>query len=348
MLSINERNIMLRVNREELLKALESVSPGLAAREIIEQSSCFVFENGRVFTFNDEVSCSRKSPLEIAGAVKAAPLLELLTKLTEEYIEIGKVNSELRVKGSEGRKSLLRMEELVMLPIESIEPPEDWKPLHVDFSEAVSIVHSCASGEESQFVLTCIHIHPDFLEACDGSQIARYALETGVETPMLIRADSLRKILGLDMTEMSETESWVHFRNPAGLVLSCRRYLDEYKTLDRFISKDGLAPFTLPGGLEEVVSRAEIFSSENILGNNLEVDLSPDRIVVKGEGAYGWHKEMKKTKYAGDPIRFMIAPKLLVELTKKANECGVTEGRLFIDGGKFVFACSTEQIKEEI
>ena len=63
----------MKINREELLNQLESVLPGLSTREIIEQSSCFVFMNKEVITYNDEISCSHKSRLDIEGAIVATP-----------------------------------------------------------------------------------------------------------------------------------------------------------------------------------------------------------------------------------------------------------------------------------
>jgi DNA polymerase III sliding clamp (beta) subunit (PCNA family) len=330
----------MRVSRELLLKVLESVSPGLSARELLEQSSCYVFTGGQVYTFNDEVACYRKSPLALEGAVKAKPLVDLLSKMVEDDIEIEQKDGELLVTGKR-RKAGIRMEEEVRLNIDVLEEPEKWRKLPAEFSEAVSIVHSCASSEASQFVLTCVHIHPEYIEACDRFQIARYPVKSGVKEEVLVRADSLKKIIGFDMTEVSETGSWIHFRNPAGLTIACRRYVDVYHNLDAYITADGTTPVNLPGGLDEVVAKAEIFSGENAAGNLIRVDLRSDRIVITGEGASGWFKEMKKIHYKGDPIQFLISPKLLVEVTSKSEKCGVSSGRLFIDSGKFVYASCT-------
>lgn len=336
----------MRVDREEFLKVLESVSPGLSSREILEQSSCFVFVDGKVITFNDEVACSRKTPIDLVGAVKAKPILDLLSKLTENELDIEQKEGELLIKAKQRKRSGIRMEADVLLPVESIDAPEIegegvWKELPDDFAEAVRITSECASREESQFVLTCIHIHTDYLEACDRFQIARYPMEVGLSGSVLIRATSLKKIVGLGMTDVAETESWLHFKNPTGLVLSCRKYIEEYKDLGRFISNDGMDTVTFPGGLDEMVQKAEIFSSDNISGNHVTVDLRPDRIVIEGEGSSGWYKEIKKVKFSGKPLRFLIAPKLLVEISKKSNECRVAEDRLYIDGGVFQYATST-------
>ena len=78
----------MRINREELLHQLETVAPGLSQKAIIEQSNCVVFQDGKVQTFNDEVSCCTDCCLKITGAVKAKALLELLRKLSEDQLDI--------------------------------------------------------------------------------------------------------------------------------------------------------------------------------------------------------------------------------------------------------------------
>jgi hypothetical protein len=329
-----------RVNRAEFLSVLESVSAGLASREILQQSTCIVFQGGKVFSFNDEIACSRKSPLNIEGAVSAKPLLDLLSKMKEDEIEIDTDGAEFTVRGK-GKKAGIRMEAEVLLPVESIETPEEWIDIPKDFQDAVSIVSVCASTEESTFVLTCVNITPEHLEASDRFQICRFPMKTGVTGATLVRASSLKKLSNLDMTHMSETESWLHFRNAAGLVLSCRRYIDEYPDLGKYIDISEFEQITLPGGLEEVVSAAQIFSSDNSNGDLLLVDLRADRIVIEGSGAKGYYKEMKKVKFTGDPIKFMIAPKLLLEITTKSNECSIAPGRLAITSGKFSYLTCT-------
>lgn len=330
------------VNREATLKVLESVSPGLSPRDTIEQSSCLVFTGGRVVTFNEEILCSRVSPLAgIEGAVKAKPLLELLSKLPDEDVGIMQQGTNLLINGGKTKRSCIAMETDVLLPIESVEEPSQWRDLSPEFAEAVNIVHTCASTDESQFALTCVHITENYMEACDRYQIARYAIPTGVSMPILVRAESLKRVVGFDMTEVSETDSWIHFRNPAGLRLSLRRFVDEYKDLSDFINVSNAEPIVLPGTLEEVISRAEIFSGENALGNHVTVQLRDGTIQIEGAGAWGWHKERRAVKYQGEALAFSISPKLLLTISRKSNECQIKEGRLFIDTGKFRYVTCT-------
>jgi len=99
----------MKIKREVLLKQLEVVSPGLASKEIIEQSSHFVFQDGKVITFDDEISCTGNLSLEVTGAIQGKPLLELLRKLQESEIDITHKDGELIIKGK-GRRAGIRME----------------------------------------------------------------------------------------------------------------------------------------------------------------------------------------------------------------------------------------------
>ena len=58
------------INRAALLQELEAVQPGLGTgRDTVEQAGCFGFHNGRVLTYNDEVSCSLETAIKLTGAV---------------------------------------------------------------------------------------------------------------------------------------------------------------------------------------------------------------------------------------------------------------------------------------
>jgi len=328
----------MRLDREELLRKLEAVAPGLATREAVEQSSCFVFRGGRVVTFNDEVACSMPCDIGFEGAVAAKPLMELLAKLVEAQVDIAPApnGAEVVVKGKR-RRAGITMEARITLPVDTVAPPKVWGEVDPDFAEAVDVVGRCASKDQNQFALTCIHITPDFVEACDNFQMARYPVGTGLSQPCLVKRDSLRGIVGLGMTEVSETSTWLHFRNPAGLVFSVRREMSDYEDLNPILSIPTSEPTALPGGLAEAVEKAEIFSGENAEHNVITVSLRGDQVRIRGAGASGWYEERKSVQWAGDPLDFTIEPKLLQEIVSRTNECQIGPGRLKIDGGRFVY-----------
>lgn len=330
---------MPRINREKFLQALESVRPGLSQKDIVEQSSCFIFRDGEVMSFNDEVACRMVSGLatDFTGAIPAAPLLAILEKLLEEELQIDIMESELVLTGK-GRRSGITMEQEVTLPVEHVEKPGEWLPLHKDFCEAIGVVVLCASKDESRFGLTCVQIHPKWVEACDDQQLCRWRMKTGLANPTLVRSSSIKFITSLGMTEFSETEGWMHFRNDQGLVLSCRRYMEDYPDLGEILKVSGVQT-ALPKGLVEAADKAQVFSAENTENNLVLIDLLPGKLRIKGQGVLGWYKEAKKISYTGHPMSFMISPQLLMDLVKRHSTCELCGDKLKVDGGSYIFVC---------
>lgn len=328
----------MKVNRETFLRALDSVSPGLSPKEILEQSASLVFLEDTVMTFNDNVYCESPSGLSgVKGAVTAKPLLDQLRKWKEDDVDIAFNDGEMVVTGKGGQKAGFRLEKEIALPVESVEKPKSWGKCNDQFAEAVGVVQQCAGSDDNEFNLTCVHIHPKWVEACDRFQLCRWEMETGLKEEVLVKQSSIKHIVQLGMTEFSVTNSWLHFRNPNGLILSCRRYLEDYPDVSSFLDVDGGVKATLPKALGEAVARAEIFSAENQDNNVVKVELTAGKLNLIGTGVNGWYRKPMKVNYSGKPMAFMVAPKLLAELVKKHEECFVSSNRLKVDAGKYAF-----------
>lgn len=338
----------MKVNREQLLSELEPILPGLSPREVIEQSSCFVFKDGTAVTFNDEIACSHKTCLDdVTGAVRAEPLMGVLRRMKEEVVDINQKNGELIVKGTR-KESGVGMEKKILLPIESLERPKEWKKIPEGFSEAIDLAQQCAGKDETQFVTTCIHIHPKWVEATDNWQLIRCPIEMNLKGPCLVRHQSIKNVVSMGFTRFAETEAWLHFKNKEGLMMSCRRHLDDYIDMTPFLKVKGGEKMTLPKGLADSVETAEIFTSENQDNNLVSIELRKGKMRVRGTGLSGWYKEMKQLDYSGPSLRFLISPKLLAEISQKYNDCVVTKNRLKVDGGNFSYiACLTVAEEEE-
>jgi DNA polymerase III sliding clamp (beta) subunit (PCNA family) len=331
---------MRKVNRAELLEQLQTVAHGLASRDIIEQSSCFVFNDGEIMTYNDEVSCRLKTNLKLVGAVQSKSFMAILDKLEEEEIELVSNEGELMIIGAR-RQSGIRMEHEILLPVGNVDKPKAFKPLPEEFVDAVKLAQPIIAKSQTasnKFWSTCVHLHPKWIEACDNFRVLRYKLKTGVEGSTLVRGKAIDCITKLDVTEFCETENWIHFRNKRGLIVSCRRYIDKYPVdgINNLLKTKG-SKLVLPKGLIEAAERADVFSSENADNNQVQIILKPSKLKIRGEGVSGWYEERKKLRYQGPALDFRISPSLLIELTRRHNECEIAEDRLKVDGGNWVY-----------
>jgi hypothetical protein len=334
------------VDREVLLTQLASTSPGLTTREILQQSSCFIFKDGRITTFNDEVSCSIESAVaeRVTGAVKAEPLMNLLGKLSDKTVHVYAVDGELRIDAKR-RKAGITMESEIVLPIDTVEAPTKWQPLAKDFGRAVDLVHQCASKDESNsFAIACVHIRKNCLEACDNFQAARYDVKTRIKADALVRRDSIKHVPAFDLTEIAETENWLHFRNSGGLVVSCKRYTEKYPPLDALFSFDG-EKTKLPRAIAAATEKAEVFSTSGET-DSIRVELKSNRLRITGRGKEGWYQETVTAEYTGDAMAFMITPKLLRTLSSDDQTCEIGDSKLKVPGKKFCYVTCLE-VEEE-
>jgi len=335
---------MAIVARSELMKSLVAVDAGLSNRDILEQSSCYIFREGRIWTYNDDVACSipLPPPMEkMECAVPAVELRGLLARLDEERVDISLDDEEQIAEGqlvlkTKRRRAGIRVHLQIASPVGEISLPERWDKIPDGLEEAVDTVHECAGKDESTFVLTCLRFTSAGVEASDGYQAIRYRLKTGLNNPILVKQREMMKVIKLDLEEWAMTESWLHSRNSAGLIASCRRWNERYPNLTPYFEVSGQET-TLPKSLVEAVSKVEIFvdTKTNIAG--LTVDLNSTRLLLRGEGPVGWYEERQRVQYSGKALRFRIAPRLLREVCHRSDRCVIGEDKLQVVGDHYIY-----------
>lgn len=323
---------MTTVKREELLSQLEMVKAGLSPREFIEQSSCFCFGDGKVMTFNDEIACRVDCVIDTKGAVQSTSLLAILDKLKEdaEFRVHENEHGELEFVGKQDAFGVPRDPELY-LPIDRVEKAENWYPIPDGFIKAIKQVGRCVSTDESRFTLTCVHIHPEYIEACDNMRVMRVRLDTGLKTPVLIRGTSVEPMTMLGMTKMAQTPAWMHFKNKAGLQFSVRQYSEKYPQIDPLMDFTG-EKISLPKSVTDVTDRAAVFASDRAGDALVSVKLWPGKIKISGRGYSGWYKGIREVEYQGPKLRFLIQPETLVEICENYSSCQVTPDKLKVSG----------------
>jgi hypothetical protein len=329
----------MKVNRKKLVAELSSMSAGLDTKEGMDQGNCIAFKDGKTFTYNDEVMCCMETELlvDLEGAVPFDPLLNLLRKSKAEEVKIEQKGNGIRVISGRG-KTLIRVEKEIQLELKDVEETGEWKKLPEDFAKAVSMVLPCCSKSKDDFVLSCVHLHPKWIESCDDIQMSRYDMETGFSKSTIVRAASMKNITSMQPTEFSETDSWIHFRRGEGPIMSCRRHMKKYPDLDEHVEVEGTS-VALPDGIGDVLSRCELFSKEVKEGadNLLTVVLTENKIIIKGSGRVGWHKEEADVEWDAGPVRFNIPPELLMSLSKLEGACVISENSMAVVSPPFKY-----------
>ena len=230
----------MKINRLALLKALEAVKPGLARSLVIEQSTCFVFIDGVVCTFNDEISVSHPVDVDFEGAVPAKEFYDMITKVKKEELELTVSAGTLLLVGGTA-KAGIRLEEEIELPIHELGMPEedDWIDLPDNFCEAVKFCLFSVSKDADKDILKNVFIERSKVISCDNNRITEYDLGKAAAKcfplPLLIPSNAAKSIVDYEPIEYAETEGWIHFRNENEALFSCRIIEDEYPDFSEFL-----------------------------------------------------------------------------------------------------------------
>jgi hypothetical protein len=331
---------MQQIARKAWLEELTALQPGLSPLIVVEQSDCFLFHDGHVTTFNGEIACTISSIAKLSGAVQASKLLQLLQKLPDEVVSIEPSEAELSISGTR-RHAGVRMEANIAIDLSEVTMPADnaWRPLPDTFCTAAGLANDCTSKDDSMFIMTCAHITPNYVEGCDTHQACRATTPTGLRKPACIRRSAMQHISSLPLTRVAETKRWIHYGDANGLIISCRRYTEDYPPLEEIITTTG-QPVKLPDGILSAAETAGIFAADDDKHEKIRVELHTGRLVVRGQGRHGWYKEVKRFAYTGPDMSFMITPKVLKRVLERGNDCQIPPKRLRVDAQKFIYVTS--------
>lgn len=340
------------VGRDGLLQALEAVDAGRTPDDKTSQSSRFVFSAGRVRAFNGELYCRTRTelPQTISCAVHGKPLLEAVRAFPDEEFKVAFSGEHLKLKGKRDTVRI-RADAEITMPYKEVPSPGEWVRLKPSFAEGILAVAESSAKKNDAFLLTCVNVTPDYLEATDRFNAASFRVRTGVTERCLIRAQDAKKIASRNPESVSQTGGYLHFKCAGGMTASLRTDGSKFFDLSDRRGLRGEA-VEFPKAVAKAVSRLELFSGEYADDNEIEVHLSPNELRMVGRGVSGDATHRRPVKYAGPGMAFTVGPKTLTRLVEDHSEIEVVrEGdklRLVVNSGRLFFYANTGKPKVEV
>jgi len=335
------------INRVELLAVLDMVRPGLAAREVAEQSTSFLLLPDMIATFNDEVVIAHPVKLGIQGAVRGNEFRNLLAKLTDETVELAATENELTVTGRRATAGIAFQAEISAatdVAIAQVSEQPEWKKLPADFCEAVKFCLFSAGSDMNKPALACVHLTKAFAESCDNFRLTRRDFKFNGDVLLLAKIGAV--LIKYAPTKWAETDGWLHFMNAVGTRFSCRTVDATYPDLSKLIVEGGTS-VELPDGLGAVIDRAAVFMDNSQGHPYVTVTLTAKALEVSARGAVGWFKEKSRIAYAGDPVTFSIVPQFLLDMLPILTSVAVCDGRLVFSGEGFVHVATIVAVEDK-
>ena len=339
----------MKVNRKEFLVLLTEAQIGLSKKEVLEQSNCFVFTEGKLVTFNDEIYSASESGMDFDAIVIADDLMKILGKMPDEEVDINLKGDEMIVTGKKRSAGITCAAEL-HLPFEAVPVPGKWGRLKPEFHGFAKQAARTCGSDETQYKSTCIHVTPEHVESCDNHRLFRAEGETGFKEPILIPASSFSALNGLTLKWVSVGEGWVHFTTSTKQVISLRCSHEKYHDgLESLLSING-EEISLPKNLAEMIERAEVMNKSGY-DSRISIVIGGGKLKLMSRKDGGWFKEEKKVSFKGDDISFQVHPQFMAEVLERSHKVTVGQNKLKIESDGVQFVCALdmpEDNKDEI
>lgn len=321
----------MKILKANLQKALEIVKPGLAAKEIIEQSTSFAFADNLVVTYNDHVCISH--PIEgvsgLNGAIKADSLYSFLSKIKKDEIDLEVTENEMILKSGKAKAGMTFQSE-VKLPIDSIGEHGKWAVLPEDFWKYMKFAMGSCSRDMSQPKLTCVHVNKaGIIESSDNFRMTRCQLQPFKFNTFLIPANSVEILVKLTPVKIAEGKGWIHFMNEERTMISCRIYEnDTFPDSSKYLNIKGQS-LTFPNTIIAALDRASVFCKrDHLLDEQVFIKIENKKFTLRAESESGWFEETLNINYDKTPINFVIIPYLLKDILSETLTCTIGENQL--------------------
>ena len=337
------------IKRQELQEALEIVKPGLANKELIEQSTSFAFIGGRVVTYNDEISISHPVPgLELEGAIEADNLYKFIKRIKGDEIDLTVTGKEVLLTCGKAKAGFTLQTEIKLPLKEEITSKGKWKELPEKFVKQLNFSMIAFTRGISRGVLICAHVNKDgFIESADGYRLVR--CELGEEMPVntfLIPVNSAAEMLRLNPVQIAEGKGWMHFKTEESTVISCRLFSeDEFPNSTALINIKG-ERLVFPESTSEVLQKAMVFSKrDRLLEENVDILIQNNRLTVEAKSDTGWFREEINFKHP-ETLLFSITPYLLVSILEETKVCELTGDKIKFQGEDWVYVSRLRNTKK--
>ena len=322
------------INRQDLIQALTKVRPGLGKENgIIEQSSHFIFEENRIWTYNYSIAISQEFKSGLAGAVKADEFYKLLNKLDDDELGITNQEGQFSIQGKTVTANIKIDLEIKLQPIQAPDiNSKGWQNLPEDFNEALAFCIFSASRDMVRPELTCLYITGKTVFSTDTFRATKREMASKIKTDFLIPAISAKELMEYNVHKIfTETEGWLHFTNKEHTMFSCRTFADvKYpEKIWDFFDIEG-AKIDLPDSFEKVVDRVStLVTADFDLDRFVNISINNKEMICSGKGPHGSVSEKIDIDYNGKAIEVKVHPGFLAEILKKLNSMIIGERLLF-------------------
>ena len=296
----------MEIKRKELLAVLQKCMPGVeTGNALLEGADTFIFNGGRVYTYNDHISVAVPfqpevpaelvdAEPELSGAVKAKEFFALINKLSGDVIKFAQGDGVWVIKAAGAKAELTLLGEGVMDRIKDLATSAEWLPLPDNFLEGLSQCRFNANRS----ALSGIVVRAGVMVSTDEMRINYFKLAAPIG-PFWIAQPAANELGGIrGLKDYALTDAWAHFRAEDGLVFSCKRLAHDkfpFEKIEALVSAHekaaGDMTSTLPKDLVPAVERAAALAMDIDSHDTVRLTFTPEYIEVYSQRSTGKYSE---------------------------------------------------------
>lgn len=330
----------MKIEKDNFKRVLNIIKPGLAKKEILEQTTHFIFTGEELFTYNDKICVSHPFKTDFACSVIADDLIRILNGMKSKEIEVFYDTNQLRIEAKKERAGLFTFPEgqistlVASLGIKDL-LKRRWRFLPNDFSRGLSLCIFSASRDITHGILAGILVEGGLVTSTDDLRISRYSLDSKVHDSFIIPVSSAVELVGFSPKKYLLTDSWIHFQTSNQVVFSSRRLVGDYPDVSSFFNVEGeevVFPDNLLNSIEAVTVMAE---GEFDLDRRISVRVSSGSVSCRAERDKGWVEHEVESTYNGKTLIFEINPIFLRQILEKSTKMILSEEKSLFLSDKF-------------
>lgn len=322
--------------REELIRILTSLRPGLGTPDYREQSTHFIFTGEDIATYNPRVCISYPFKTDFNCSVWADSFFKILNKLMTRKIRLEVKGKKLKLSGKrkeqrvKGEISTLIHDERDLvdhLIKERREEIGEWKDLPKDFLTGINMCLFSASRDATSGQKICLAIEGESIYSTDEYRVSKYKMSKEMSS-FLVPAMQMMELVKFDVNQYYLADRWAHFRTPYGVIFSTLRYMpspDETslpQMLEPLFEDVGDYEFDLPDKYlrSSIDSVAVLCEEEFDVDKIIDVEIKEGRIFCQSKGELGWLKADTTIEGEDIELKFGIPAQLFLDILKRSNK----------------------------
>jgi len=343
----------MQINRAELQRIIQAVKPGVEKKEVVEQMSHLLFSGSAIATYNDRVCIMHPFECDFAFSVKEEDFSKIINSIAEETFDMSLEDGTLLIKAKKTKAKLstlvdekAKIVHLVDQLIELSAATDFYKPLPLEFIEAVTLCSFSANKDTSTGVKACVAVKDDTVYSTDNIRASMYVMD-GEMPEILLPAKDVMTMIRYNVSSFGLSNNWAHFKTGEGVTFCCKIMKGDY-LYDKIASifSDEAPTLSFPEELgEQVAAIVSLAAGEEDINKSIDIDVQKGVITIHAEKERGSIDKEIDTEYDGDEFTFKINPIFFSQILKHACSFTLLKGKAQFSSDNFYHVLALPRAK---